>query len=59
MTDKFLEALEAEIAYMEMTENLSEKEQEKLDREWEKSVEHQRLKAFIKAAILWGEENKK
>lgn len=59
MTDKFLEALDAEIAYMEMTEGLPEEEQHKLDEIWEKSVEHQRLRAMIKEAILWGEKNKK
>lgn len=59
MIDKFLEALNAEIAYMEMTEDLSEEEQHRLDEIWEKSVEHQRLKAMIKEAILWGEKNKK
>lgn len=44
---------------MEMTEGLPEEEQHKLDEIWEKSVEHQRLRAMIKEAILWGEKNKK
>jgi len=52
MKDKFLEVLDAEIAYMEMTENLSEEEQEQLDELWGKSVEHQRLKAMIREAIF-------
>ena len=59
MGDKFLEAIDAEIAYMKRTENLSEEERDKADEEWEKSEAHQTLKAYIRAAILFGEEREK
>lgn len=58
MDDKFLKALDAEIAYMERIMDLSEEEQEKADEEWFQSAEHQTFKAYIKAALLWEMQNK-
>ena len=58
MGDKFLDALNAEIDFMERTKNLSEEEQQKADEEWEKSEAHQTLKAYIRAAIPLGEDDK-
>ena len=58
MEDKFLKALNAEIEYMEKTKDLSEEEQHKADEEWEQSEEHQTLKAYIRAAILFGKNDK-
>jgi len=58
MGDKFLDALNAEIDFMERTKNLSEEEQQKAEEEWEKSEAHQTLKAYIRAAILFGENSK-
>ena len=58
MDDKFVKALDAEIAYMDRTKDLSEEEQEKADEEWFQSTEHKILKAYIKDALLWGMKNR-
>ena len=57
MDDKFLTALNEEIDFMERTKNLSEEEQQKAEEEWGKSEAHQTLKAYIRAAILFGEDS--
>lgn len=52
MSDKFLELLDAEIAHMEKTKNLSEKEQIKADKKWMNSKEHKQLAELLTEAIL-------
>lgn len=56
MADKFLEALNAEIEFLDRTAHLSEEEQIKADEAWEKSKEHKTLKAYVTAAVLSGEK---
>ncbi len=57
MDDKFLEALDAEIAYMERTKGLSEEEQKKADEKWMKSKEHKQLVKFFKEALLYDKDD--
>lgn len=52
MADKILELLDAEIAHMERTKNLSEKKQMKADAKWMKSKEHKQLVEIFREAIL-------
>lgn len=54
MTDKFLEALDAEIEHFESTKHLSEKEQMKADKKWMKSKEHKRLVKMFEDALFEG-----
>lgn len=52
MADKFLELLDAEIAHMERTKDLPEKEQMKADAKWMRSKEHRQLAEIVTEAIL-------